>query len=410
MKFRSMSGLGVVAQSLVANSVRPTSFTLTRGLLNIDTVVVFGASIMAQSFGDISGVESKFLDAGIPVDVYDRATSGDDTDAMILKLSAVISEFQPNASRTLFAIHWGGNDVSREGPYPGGASTMETNMRSMLSDIKNAGFKIMMSDISYRVPPASNPSQPYNDAFMYQLQSEFNDVDWFLYQFTFDNQSELEVDGIHPGSSLESSIRQYLVDQSKEHLMRVAEDTAIVKDVVIQFGNNSLMQRAAGSNVIATNGTITDIRNSDYSKILGSSVTVSGANSVNNNGRGNTADIGNETISLFNDECLKDSLYITSTEQMDVDLSGLPLVDSGLYTIGITASRGSDTGTRITEYTVDGVTKTLDAELAVPSQVYFYNVSGANLKTSGIKINAQEGSVYGYISIAKIERQGSQII
>ncbi|GLQ31652.1 hypothetical protein GCM10007876_21310 [Litoribrevibacter albus] len=375
-------------------------------MLDIDTVVIFGASIMEQSFSDSEDTVSKFLDAGIFVDVFERATSGDDTTQMLAKLPAVITEFQSIAARTLFVIHWGGNDVSRDGPFPGGADTMEANMRSMLSDIKSAGFKIMMSDISYRVPPASNPSQPYNDAFMYQLQSEYNDVDWFLQQFTFDNQVDIETDGIHPGAVLEEKIRQYLVVQSKAYIKPVAVETSIVKDLVIEFGAGALLKYRSQLNSIDANGTIFDLRNSDYSKIVGSSVTVTGAYGTNTSGRGNTADIGNDTASLFNDECLKDSLYITSSDTIYVDLSGLPLDDAGLYTVGVTASRKSDTGTKVSEYTVDGITLALDAELSPPGQVYFNNVTGANLRSNGIQVAVQDGSSFGYIGIASITEAG----
>jgi len=108
---------------------------LSGSLLDITDIVVFGASIMEQSFSDTSDTESKWLDSGAIVDVHERATSGDDTAQMITRLPAIITEFQANADKTLFVIHWGGNDVSRDGPYPGGAATMEANMRSMLDDI-----------------------------------------------------------------------------------------------------------------------------------------------------------------------------------------------------------------------------------------------------------------------------------
>jgi len=378
---------------------------LSGSLLDITDIVVFGASIMEQSFSDTSDTESKWLDSGAIVDVHERATSGDDTAQMITRLPAIITEFQANADKTLFVIHWGGNDVSRDGPYPGGAATMEANMRSMLDDIKAAGFKIMMSDISYRIPPASNPAQPYNDAFMYQLQSEYNDIDWFLYQFVFDNQANLEPDGIHPDPVLENLIRQYHVDSAAPFIIKTAEDTNVVTDLVVEFGNETLMTRDSGSNAIGGNLTITDLRNSDYSKIVGSSLSLSGATSINTVGRGNTADPTNTTVSLFNNDCLTDSMFASSGNTMTVDLSGLPLEDTALYTVGITASRADTSGTKVTDYTVDGSTLSLDAELTPPGQVYFNSVAGASLKSSGVQATAQVGSSFGYISILQITKE-----
>jgi len=391
--------VGSMTNDLLESLVGSSSFDIT-------DVVVFGASIMEQSFSNEADAESKYLDAGYTINVHERATSGDNTTQMLTRLPAIITEFQSVADTTLFAIHWGGNDISNDGPYPGGAATMEANMRSMLDDIKAAGFKIMMSDITYRIPPASNPSQPYNDAFMYQLQSEYNDVDWFLYQLTFDNQANLEPDGIHPDPVLENLIRQDLVDKSK---VKINPDFVVsvpnLEDVYIEFGDETLMSRDSASNRISDNGTITGIRNKDYSTISGSSLTVSGATAINNVGRGNTADPTNDTISLFNNACLTDSLFVQSPDTMSINLSSIGLVDSALYTVGITASRADTSGTKVSDYTIDGVTKSLDSELDPPGQVFFNSVSGAALKASGIDVTAQAGSSFGYISILQITKE-----
>lgn len=378
---------------------------ITDAKLNITDVVIFGASIMEQSFSNTSDVESKFLEEGYTINVHERATSGDNTTQMLTRLPAVITEFQAIASTTLFAIHWGGNDVSQEGAYPAAAG-MEINMRSMLNDIRGAGFKIMMSDISYRVPPASNPTQPYNDAFMYQLQSEYNDVDWFLYQLTFDNQANIEPDGIHPDPVLENLIRQELVDRSKTKIKpNFTVSVPNLTEVFIEFGDEVLMSRDSTTNRVSGNGTIFDIRNKDYSTIASSSLTVSGATSINNVGRGNTSDPTNDTISLFNNDCLTDSLFVQSPDTMSIDLSSIGLVDSDLYTVGLTASRADTSGTKVTDYTINNVTKSLDSELNPPAQVYFNNVSGADLKSSGISIKAQSGSSFGYVSILQIVKE-----
>jgi len=389
----------------VAQSVLSEAVGKVLSLLPIHNVVVFGASIMNGAFEDRNDAMARFGVNGHLVAVYERATSGDDTGQMVARLPAIISEFQDRAANTLFVIHWGGNNVSRDGPYPGGASDMEAEARSMLTDIKAAGFYVMMSDVSYRVPPASNPAQPYNDAFMYQLQSEFNDIDWFLHQYTFENQALIDPDGIHPTDALKAGIRQHLVDQASPFIVKEDVPASVLTDVVIEFGVNTLMPRAAGSNRINAGETITDLRNSDYSRLVGSSLTVVDATGRNSEGWGNTGDPGNKTVSLFNDEALKDSLYVASGGVMTVDLSGLPLEDTVLYTVGISGSRNTSSGDRLTEYTVDGVTKVLDAELSPPGQVYFTNVTGAALKASPIEVQAQSGSSFGYASVMQLLRQ-----
>ncbi len=186
-------------------------------IFDIDTFIVFGASIMERSFTqgfDTDDAQAKFLAYGVTANVQERATSGNDSSTMVLALPAILSEFSSVSSTSMFIMHAGGNDISDSGPYPGGASNLDTNMRSMIADMKSAGFKVALSDVTYRIPPASHPSDPYNQNVMNPIISELADVRCDLYDLTINNQGTwYDPDGIHPSDPVgEEMTRASMVD------------------------------------------------------------------------------------------------------------------------------------------------------------------------------------------------------
>ena len=377
------------------------------GKFPIDNVVIFGASIMEQSFagGNQSTTESLYATKGATVNVYERATSGDNTTQMLSRLPAIISEFQANASRTLFVIHWGGNDVSQSGPYSGGAATIEANCRSMLQDLKSAGFKIALSDITYRIPPASNPTDPYNQNVMNGLISEFADIPLRLYDFTFQRQdSWYEVDGIHPNGTGEDLTRNYVVDNTVTYFSNLIPPPPPVvwEDVVLQFG--LLNVYPDGSNEASIDKTITPIKNVDLSVVEGSSVILSGSDGHSDElGRGNVNDPSDTSISLTNNSGLLSYVY-KQNGTITVDFSGANLDPSATYTVGVTASRDA-VDVRNNDIVVGGVTKILNATASPAEIVQFTGVLGSELMSSGITSSPTGGTGFAYIGMIRVTKE-----
>lgn len=224
----------------------------------IKTVVIFGASIMEQSFGvSLSATKDLYAAKGVDVEVVEHASSGDDTNQMKSKIPTILSGLADPTS-TLFVIHWGGNDASRRGPYPGGATTMDSNCRDMCTQIKSAGCKLAISTITYRIPPASNPTAPYNDNFMNSVINDFADVPMDLYALTFNNQATwFDTDGIHPNAQGESMTRQYVVDVTSQLIKSSqANQTQLLNDWRLDDGftvNPQLKDYTSGQDMEAKN-------------------------------------------------------------------------------------------------------------------------------------------------------------
>lgn len=183
----------------------------------VSRVVVFGASIMERSFNPDAGytelAAADFLNNGMVTEVVERATGGDTTEDMVLKLPALISEFQAGVGRTMFMIHWAGGDTSQQGPYPGGADEINTNCRAMAQSLVDAGFKIAMSTITYRQPPGGNYSDEYNANVMDAIITDFADIPLDLYTLTFDNKDTyLGSDDVHPTTTGLQMIREWVAE------------------------------------------------------------------------------------------------------------------------------------------------------------------------------------------------------
>lgn len=390
---------GFVGYTLIKASPQPT--------FPIDDVVIFGASIMEQSFsgGNQGTAENLYSAKGATVNVYERATSGDNTTVMKSRLPAIITEFQDNAARTLVVIHGGGNDQSQSGPYPGGAATMEDNMRSMLQDLKDAGFKIALSTITYRIPPASNPSELYNENVIEPLIAEFADIPLDLYDLTFNNQGTwFEVDGIHPNGTGEDMTRNYIVDNTYTFFSNIGPIPQPVTwdDVVLQFG--LLNVYPDGSNEASIDKTITPIKNVDLSVVEGSSVALSGSGGHSDElGRGNVNDPNDTSISLTNNSGLLSYVYKDSGT-MTVDFTGANLDPVATYTVGVTASRDA-VDVRNNDIVVDGVTKVLNATASPAEIVTFTGVTGVNLMASGLTCSPTGGTGFAYLGMIRVTKE-----
>ena len=121
----------------------------------------------------------------------------------------------------MFVIHWAGNDISDEGPYPGGATDIDTNCRAMLADLKALGFKVCLSTTTYRIPPASNPSDPYNVNVMNPIIADTSlvDIPMDWYTLSFDNQLVWhDTDDLHPTAAGEQMNRDDIVSSIVPHV------------------------------------------------------------------------------------------------------------------------------------------------------------------------------------------------
>lgn len=376
-------------------------------LFPVDDVVIFGASIMEQSFSGANQQIASDLYAtnGATVSVYERATSGDNSTVMLSRLPDIITEFQGNAERTLFVMHAGGNDISQNGPYPGGDSLLDSNMRQICSMIKGAGYKLAMSDITYRIPPASNPSSPYNENIINPIISEFADIHLNLYDLTIKNiDTWFEVDGIHPNSVGEDLTRNYIVDNTYKRFSNLGPipEPKGWDDVVLQFG--LLNVYPDGSNEFSVDATKSNIKNVDLTVVDGASITLIGSGGHSDTfGRGNVNDPSDTSISLTNNSGLKSYTYKQNGSQF-LDFSNSKIDPSAKYTVGVTASRDA-ADVRNNDVTVDGVTKVLQATASPAEIVEFTGVDGSSILSGGITVAPTGGTGFSYIGMVRVTKE-----
>jgi lysophospholipase L1-like esterase len=179
-----------------------------------DYWVALGASIQAQSLRQEvfhAMVTERFPEYD-PV-LFNTAVGGWTSANLLANLPRIIDE-HPHAR--YMTIHIGGNNVSRDRPYPGGAGELRDDLIAILSLIQEAGKIPILSRLSYRayretatrpgVPPEENGSGPYVTAIFDPLIMQYCPLfyDWEnargmvdAYGWFREHQDELSPDGVH---------------------------------------------------------------------------------------------------------------------------------------------------------------------------------------------------------------------
>ena len=382
-------------------------------------IVTIGASILDQSFFDEPEAETTFLSNGMITTVHNRAVSGSTSTDLVSSLPTVLSEFEGQEINTIFILHTGGNDISQGSGYPSGDTVLEANYISIVNSITNAGFTVAPTSISYRIPPASNPSAPYNDNIIIpQIASLL--PDWLdengtpyidLYQATYDNQDTwYEADGIHPDDDGQDAIVAYIASRIQAKFLKdepnllVPYDTNHAMDVLVNFGNEVFMK--GDGNNISTNGDYTSLgtfRNTDFSKASNFGFTVSGINGVAD---GRT--LGYNELSIENSVIRSSSVW----NDASTDFSMLFDVDSFdpkyLYNVRVTSTRFSADTDRVGDVTVGGITQSIDGAALPIQSIEFINVKPEDLVSSGIAVTVASGSSYWYVAGVQIERSDTR--
>jgi len=165
-----------------------------------DYWIVIGASIQAQSvrqktFQDM--VTQRY--PGYDPVIFNLAVGGWRSDHLRKALPSFLKD-HPDASYV--GIHIGGNNVTPNRPYPGGADDLRADLVAILEMIRDSGKIPILSRLSYRayknVPPEENGSGPYVTAIYDPLIREYC-PDFFVdaYGYFKTHQDELMPDGIH---------------------------------------------------------------------------------------------------------------------------------------------------------------------------------------------------------------------
>lgn len=378
----------------------------------VSTMVMLGASIMNSAFDtalDVDRVKAQYGFA--TTTVVDECVPGDTTADLLSRLPAILTTYS-GQSGIVFPMSIGGNNVSDTRPY---ATATEQQLADMSGDIQaiidliqGEGHQVIYSNISFRnysgtVPPYDEGSLPYNTDIvepiirtkLKSLWDYTNNVPYFdVYTFTLDNPSYLLPDGIHLTAEGEEAWRHYWFSQLAKFLRTetVALSAPSGSRIVIDFNDEG--SHTQTNPRITANGAYAFTANT-VTNLEAVSVGVYDRAGLNNSGNGNSGDV---STSLTNDVLLLTSLYST-TEQCTVLFQGMEEGATG--TLTVTASRATNTGDRVGEYTVQGVTLTMDAEVEPAPQAAFAFVAD-EYGTVTLTFIVQSGSAFAYLNGAEI--------
>lgn len=390
--------------------------------------VILGASIMNGAFGSSARIDI-FKDAleskGIIVrDVNEYAVGGHNTTDTLGLVPTVISDYAGYESRTIVILHIGGNNISSSGPYPGGKDTLDSEFRQIISELNSAGFIVFPSSITYRVPPGSNPSAPYNQLCVIPAISELTPhalrisgrpiID--LYKHTSITSDIHSSDGVHYNSDGYESLAGYIGFAISDALENTAATSEFITDLIIDFGGAKTSVDFTYFNAGSFDEqTRTKFFASDGKLLSDLTVTISGfANSLNSSG----TEYSGTGYNIDRPELTKDSLFVahpsfsgfnSDTGVIDINGSSIERFENYELTIMACRSAGGD-NFRWGTYSISGQTQNLDADDTIsgePNTISFI-VSGAEIQDNTIDIKRRTEDfglpTFAYISALRIKK------
>lgn len=192
-----------------------------------DYWLALGASLTQSAIQHQRFQEMAFKRFGRRPVVFNRAVGGWTSQDLRDRLDDILDQ-HPRAQVAI--IHIGGNDISRNRPYPGGAARLERNLIAILTQLKQRGVRPILSRLTYRnyrgrpgVPPASNGSGPYvrkifdpiiadHTPRFYDAAAERGIVNF--YDHFKANPDQLARDGVHLNEAGQRAMQRLWLEQA----------------------------------------------------------------------------------------------------------------------------------------------------------------------------------------------------
>lgn len=197
----------------------PAPLAPLSGVLDAANVVILGASISEEGFEDLNGVRPGiarlFADLGFTGTLHSYANGGDRVNDAIFQHAAARADLAADEGDNLYVVHIGGNNVTANRPYPGGAETFSADYATLMANVvaTDRVLPLPLTKRLYSTPPEvfqgdevseANGSKPYNEAIIYP-QIAANAPDWIEaglahvdpYAFVNRQTEMLDVDGVH---------------------------------------------------------------------------------------------------------------------------------------------------------------------------------------------------------------------
>lgn len=395
----------------------------------IDNFIVIGASIMLQAMDSTLLKSSIDTTYSVNSNVHNEAVSGWSTGELKAGVDSILATYSAY-SNAVVLIHIGGNNVSDNRPYSTDTqlATMEQDIRDIIASVVTAGFTPVLADLTYRDYPTNFETEdlgslPYNDNMINPLAVELCGDYIFadntsladFYTVMYNGQTtHFEADGVHPNATGEAALRDQFMDSIVKFnylgvkptkliknvstdivWVNLSEDNAVSPVATGEYVNNALCGGDTGV-FVPFSGALMDINNIPTAITFTVPDEFAGANI--------TGVVTGNDSGVVPDSMLSNSWYLglagSNTTTGTVSIGGLD--DAKEYKITLGGSRAISDADRVGNYTVGGVSLTLDAAQNSTNEIEFNNVSPI---AGAINIDViREGvSAWAYLGWVKVE-------
>ena len=250
------------------------------GILDAANVVILGASIFEGAFESADTVLPALTDfaakAGFTGTLRSYARSGDTLTSTLLRHGDARTDLAATEGNNLYVVHSGGNNVSFSRPYPGNATSFETDYTALMQAITATDRVVPLpltkrlygrADPNYPNNPLdvaqgdaaseANGSKPYNDAIILPAIAT-HAPDWLSasgaahvdpYAFIDSHPETLSPDGVH-GPNL-SLARYVLAKLAGRAMGRALTDSRAGKSYLFDLrSGNPVDARIGAANLI----------------------------------------------------------------------------------------------------------------------------------------------------------------
>lgn len=406
--------------------------------LQADNVVVIGASLMELSFGNATtgAAELKASLAalgttlGYSGQIVGRGVYGANLDDIIDESRAVVEEFA--GERNFYVCHAGGNNVSSNRPYDGSEDATFlpklTTLHDMLSGTRSAVAFANLSKRLYITSPTvaagddaseANGSAPYNAA-IYEPFIAANQPRWsesgtaWIDFYGFSKRHELSyttpADGVHPHLGSYVSTQQFFLARMAARARGLSLTSragkafrfALINTYPLYDTPTNWIRMAAQGSATQGRAVAAMFRDLDGEPDHFIEFSATGFLGFNTLGAG-SASFARLADSRLHDATMmgRSVFWDATTPTVTLRFAGLHPGDTGVLTLA--ASRSVADAIRKADYTVSGVTKTLDAATNAASNQQTWNFTVPENGILDVTAVRTGGTGTGYLSGGIIE-------
>ncbi|MEL6479062.1 MAG: fibronectin type III domain-containing protein, partial [Pseudomonadota bacterium] len=419
------------AEALSQTLAIPAPFGPLEGVLDAQNVIILGASIMVDAFENVPNESVHYAEAmGFTGTLQPRATGGHDSADTLTALNAAQAEFSGSAGQNFYIVHTGGNNVSANRPYPGGAAELETDLTTLFNDIEAGGDLGVLATLTkryYSSAPAvviGDPSTDQNGSLPY-VENVYSPLietrlpAWFdqgapvvdLYGLTDRYPEIIRPDGVHPWPEGERMMHQLILSRIAARARGLRNESRTGRSLVWDFGDAGdaefLPARVNRLRMIEDGNTLplgnVGIGGLDSRGAIDHFVEVSihGFRGINRQGLGPDAFAKIADPRLKDFEMLEDSLFVGALSGTTVDSGTVTfrnMVPGDTVLVTLAASRDATDQNRRADVTVMGETQVLDASNgAASNQAIFGPLTVPASGEVAIRVDKRADSTFGYL-------------